>query len=40
MDLDPAENVALMENDVEIRVGISEALDLAFREGGGSWQYY
>lgn len=38
--MDPEENVKAMENEAEVRVGISQELDLTFREGGGSWQYY
>ena len=37
---DPARNVTVMEGEKELRVAISEEMDMAFREGGGSWQYY
>ncbi len=38
--LDPAENVTLAESDREVRVGISEHMDMEFREGPGEWRYY
>ena len=38
--LDPAKNVSLAENEKMIVVGISEEMDMLFREGGGAWQYY
>lgn len=37
---DPAKNVVLAEGDKMLAVGISEAMDMHFREEGGSWQYY
>ncbi len=37
---DPAKNVTVAEGDKEIRVGISEEMDLAFREEPGKWRYY
>lgn len=37
---DPAKNVTMAESDKEIRVGVSEELDLSFREEPGEWRYY
>ncbi len=37
---DPAKNVTVAEGDKEIRVGISEEMDMAFREEPGTWRYY
>ncbi|KHK01554.1 hypothetical protein [Desulfovibrio sp. TomC] len=37
---DPAKNVTVAENDKELRVGISEELDMTFREEPGEWRYY
>ena len=37
---DPAKNVTVAEGDKEIRVGISEEMDMAFREEPGKWRYY
>ena len=38
--LDPGENVTLAESDREVRVGISEHMDMEFREGPGEWRFY
>ncbi len=38
--LDPAKNVVMAEGEKMFAVGISEQLDMLFREEGGSWQYY
>jgi hypothetical protein len=35
---DPASNVTVAETDKEIRVGISEELDMNFREEPGEWR--
>lgn len=37
---DPAKTVTTAEGPREIRVGISEELDMAFREEPGEWRYY
>lgn len=37
---DPAKNVTVAEGDKEIRVGISEEMDMAFREEPGEWRFY
>lgn len=36
---DPEKNVTVAENEQEIRVGISEAVDASFREEPGAWRY-
>jgi len=38
--LDPAKNVTVAEGPKEIRVGLSEELDLYFREEPGEWRFY
>jgi hypothetical protein len=38
--LDPAKNVTLAEGAKEIRVGISEEMDIEFREEPGEWRFY
>jgi hypothetical protein len=35
---DPDKNVTVQESDHEIRVGISEEMDMTFREGPGGWR--
>jgi hypothetical protein len=35
---DPTRNVTVVEGDKEIRVGISEELDMNFREEPGEWR--
>ena len=37
---DPAKNVTVAEGEKEIRVGISEELDMNFREEPGEWRFY
>ncbi len=36
--LDPEKNVTIAEGDKEVRVGISEEMDLKFREEPGEWR--
>jgi hypothetical protein len=36
--LDPAKNVRVQEGEKEVRIEISEAMDLYFREEAGSWK--
>ncbi len=35
---DPDKNVTVEEGDRQIRVGISEEMDMEFREGPGGWR--
>jgi hypothetical protein len=37
---DPDKNVTVAESDKLIAVGISEEMDMEFREGPGSWRHY
>lgn len=37
---DPDKAVTVAEGKAEIRVGIAEDMDTAFREEPGSWRYY
>jgi 1,2-phenylacetyl-CoA epoxidase catalytic subunit len=36
--LDPAKNVRVQEGEKEVRIEISEEMDLYFREEAGSWK--
>lgn len=37
---DPDKNVTVAESDKLIAVGISEEMDMEFREGPGAWRHY
>lgn len=38
--LDPDANVAVVEGDREVKIGLSEEFDLYLREAPGEWRYY
>ncbi|THB64996.1 MAG: hypothetical protein D6E12_13605 [Desulfovibrio sp.] len=38
--LDPEKNVAVVEGDAEVKIGLSEEFDLYLREAPGEWRYY